>query len=65
MTTNDPRGWLDKAVGACLSILVGAAALFFAVKLIEQIFTALVIMFTIVLIVVVVIAIIRWRSQGW
>jgi hypothetical protein len=57
--------WLDRAVGACLLILVGAAALFFAVKLIEAIFTALLIIVGVMLTIGLGIAVIRARSRGW
>lgn len=39
----EPARWLDRFVGACLTTLVGAAAISIAVHLIEAVWTSLVI----------------------
>jgi hypothetical protein len=60
-----PRSWLDKAVGVCLAILVGAAALFVAVKLIEAIDAALLVIIGVAIFVAVGIGLLRARNRGW
>lgn len=65
MAPSDPRSWLDKAVGACFLLLVGAAAVFIAVKLIEAVITSLLIIIGIGLIVGIGFTILRARNRGW
>lgn len=65
MNGSNPRGWLDRAVGVCFSVLVGAAAVFFAVKLIEAVWTALLVITGIGLVVAAGIAFLRARNRGW
>ena len=65
MAGSDPRNWLDKAVGACLAILVGAVALFVAVKLIEAVAEALLIIVGVLMFVAAGFAILRARNRGW
>ena len=65
MRTGEPSGWLNRAVGACFSILACAAALYFAVHLIEAIAAALVIIVLVGLLIVVPVAILRARNRGW
>ena len=65
MATSDPRSWLDKAVGVCLAVLVGAGALFIAVKLIEAVATALIVIVSVGLFVAFGVAVIRARNRGW
>lgn len=54
---SDPRGWLDRAVGTCLSLLVAALALYVAVALLQAILPWLVGLGLLVALVV------GWR--GW
>ena len=64
MASADPRGLLDKAVGVCLSLLVGAAAVFIAVKLIEAVWTALLVILGVAVFIGLAVAIIRGRTTG-
>ena len=65
VSSSDPRGWLDRAVGTCLSVLLGAAALFIAVKLIEAIWTVLLIIAGVTAFAAATLAIMRARNRGW
>jgi hypothetical protein len=65
MSPSDRRGWLDRAVGVCLTILVGAAAVYIAVRLIEAVWNALLVIVGVLLFVAVGVAIMRSRNQGW
>jgi hypothetical protein len=65
MASFDHRNLLDRAVGVCLTILAGAAALYIAVRLIEAIWVTLLIILAIAGAVAVAIAVIRYRSNGW
>lgn len=65
MAASDPRSWLDRAVGACLSVLVGAAALVVAVRLIESVWVVVVSVAGVVLLVAVLVAVYRARTRGW
>jgi hypothetical protein len=64
MVSFEHRNWLDRAVGVCLTILAGAA-LYLAVRLIEAIWVALLIMLVIGGGIAIAIAVIRYRSSGW
>lgn len=65
MSKADPRSWLDKAVGVCLSVLLGAAAVFIAVKLIEAVWTALLVILSIGTFIAAAVFVLRSRRQGW
>ena len=63
---SNPKSLLDKLVGLCLSMLIGAAAIFIAVKLIEAIWTALLVIVGVGVFVAIAWAILRGRSNsGW
>ncbi len=64
MPGSDPRGLLDKLVGVCLSLLVGAAAIFIAVQLIEAVWTALLVIVGVGAFVFVAVLLLRGRSSG-
>lgn len=61
MRNYDPRTWFDRAVGVCLGILVGAAAVFIAVRLIEAVWSGLLVILGVGTFVVVAVA--TWRSR--
>jgi hypothetical protein len=65
MTGTDPKPFIDKLVGACLSVLVGAAAVFIAVKLVEAVWTALLVILGVGTFIGVSVMVLRGRSQGW
>ncbi|ANQ73237.1 MULTISPECIES: hypothetical protein [Rhodococcus] len=64
MTDANPKSWFDRAISGCLSILVAAIALYFAVALIEAIWPYLVSAFAVASVVVVAIQIIRARREN-
>lgn len=55
----------DRWIGGSIGCLVGAAALFIAVKLIEAVAVALLVIVIVGLFVVIGIAVLRARSHGW
>lgn len=65
MANSDPRSWLDKAVGVCLGILVGAAAIYIAVRLVQAVWTALLVIIGIGLFIGLSVALLRTRGRGW
>jgi hypothetical protein len=65
MSRSDPGTWFDRLVGVCLSLLVAAAAVFIAVKLIEAVWSALLVSLGVGLFVAVAIVVVRSRNQGW
>jgi hypothetical protein len=60
-----PRSLVDRLVGLCFSLLVGAVALYFAVQLIEAIWTALLVILGVCLFIGVAVQVLRSRSNGW
>jgi hypothetical protein len=65
MSAADPRTWLDKVVSACLSLLVGAAAVFIAVQLVEAVWTALLVILGVGVFLAVAGMVLRSRNRGW
>jgi hypothetical protein len=60
-----PSSWLDQLVGVCLSLLVGAAAVFIAVRLILAVWTALLVILGVAAFLAVTVAVLRQRIRGW
>jgi hypothetical protein len=60
-----PRSLVDRLVGLCFSLLVGAAALYFAVQLIEAVWTALLVIVGVGLFIGAAVLVLRSRSNGW
>jgi hypothetical protein len=60
-----PRSLVDRLVGLCFSLLIGAEALYFAVHLIEAVWTELLIIFGIGLFISLAVQVLRSRSNGW
>ncbi|WP_138442999.1 hypothetical protein [Sinomonas susongensis] len=42
MSENDPKSWFDRAIGACMSILLAAIALYCATQVLQAILPFLV-----------------------
>jgi len=61
----NPRGWLDRLVGVCLSILIGATAVFITVRLIEAVWTALLVILLVAGLVALAVVAFRARHGGW
>lgn len=62
--TPDPRSMHDRLVSVCFSLLLGAAALYVAVRLIEAIWSALLVIFGVSLFIVAAVVIVRARSDS-
>lgn len=60
-----PSSWLDQLVGACFSLLVAAVAVYVAVRLIESVWLVLLLVILGVVVVIGLVAALRWRRQGW
>ncbi|MGX7681594.1 hypothetical protein ACSMXN_22140 [Jatrophihabitans sp. DSM 45814] len=54
----------DRLVSVCFSLLLGAAALYVAVRLIEAIWSALLVIFGVSLFIVAAVVIVRARSDS-
>jgi hypothetical protein len=65
MSSSDPRSWPDKVVGLCLALLVGATAIYVAVRLIEAVWAALVLILSVGMFLVVAVVVLRARNQDW
>lgn len=61
----DRRSLLDRLVGTCLSLLVGAAAVYIAVQLVEAVWVVLLVIALVAAVAVVGVAVLRGRSRGW
>ncbi len=60
-----PQSLIDKLVGICLGVLIGGAAIFIAVKLIEAVWTALLMILGIGMFLTIAFVVLRARRQGW
>lgn len=60
-----PQSWLEKAVGVCLSVLVGAAAIYIAVHLIMAVWTTLLVILGVGAVVAAAGYAVHVRRQGW
>lgn len=65
MSSSDSRSLLDRLFGVCLTILLGAAAIYIAVHLIEAVWTALLVMLGVGTFVALAWLFVRSRNQGW
>ena len=63
--TQEPAQWLDRLVGACFSLLLGALALYGAVWLIEGLWMVLLIIVCVGLLLGGAVAVLRARWRGW
>jgi len=60
-----PTSLYDQLVAACFSILTAAIALYVAVRLIELVWVALLLIVLVVGLIVGLVVAVRWRRQGW
>jgi hypothetical protein len=65
MSPSDPQPWLDKLVGTCLSVLVGAVGIYVAVRLIEAVWAVLLVIVGTGVIVAASVSLLRSRNRGW
>lgn len=65
MPGSDPRSWPDQLVGLCFSLLIGAAALYLAVRLIEAVWVTLLVIGSLLLAASLSWLVIRRRRGGW
>jgi len=61
----DHRSWLDRFVGLCITLLVAAAAVYIAVKLIEAVWAALLVIAAVGGFIALAVAILRSQNNGW
>lgn len=60
-----PSSWFDYMVGLCLSLLVAATAVYIAVRLIEAVWTALLLILGIGLFITAGVLVLRSRRNSW
>ncbi len=60
-----PSSWLDRFVGACFGLLAAAVALYVAARLIEMVWVVLLLICIVMAAVIGLVAVMRWRRQGW
>ncbi|MDQ1736454.1 MAG: hypothetical protein QOH56_2705 [Pseudonocardiales bacterium] len=65
MSGSNPGSWPDKLVSLCVTLLIGAVAVFIAVKLIEAVWTALLVMLGVGTFLAVAALLLRNRNRGW
>jgi thiol:disulfide interchange protein len=61
----NPRSWLDQLVGGCFSLLLGAAAIFLAVRLIEAVWVAALTLLGVLGFIALAVLVVRSRRQQW
>lgn len=64
MSTSDPRSWFDRLIGVCLGLLVGAVAVYVAVRLIEAVWTVLLVILGAGALLVLAVGLLRRRDRG-
>jgi hypothetical protein len=65
VTRYEPKSLLDRFVGGCIALLVAALALNLAARLIESIWTALLLMGISIALGAGLVAVLHWRRQSW
>jgi hypothetical protein len=65
MSPYDPRSWLDKLVGACVSVVVCAAAIYIAVRLIQAVAAVLLVIVSVGALLAIAAALVLRRDRGW
>lgn len=65
MSNSDPRSWLDKALGASLSLLACALALYVTVRLIQAVVVPLLVVLGIGAFVAFTVVLLRVKDRRW
>jgi hypothetical protein len=65
MYGSNPRGLMDGLVGLCFGLLLAAIAVHVAVRLIEAVWPALVVILAVALLLAGGVALLRRRDRGW
>lgn len=65
MSSSNPRSWLDGLLGLCLTLLLAAIAVHVAVRLIEAVWPALVLILGIGALLAAGVALLRRGDRGW
>ncbi len=65
MASNHSGSLLDRLVGVCLAVLIGAAAVYVAVRLIEAVAMALLVILAVAGFVAGAVLILRSRGREW
>jgi uncharacterized protein YacL len=60
-----PPSLLGRLVGACISLLVAALAIYVAVHLLESVWPVLAVIGFVVVVIIGLVAAVRRRQQGW
>lgn len=61
----NPRSWVDQVVGGCFSLLLGAAAIYFAVRLVEAVWLVLLVILGVIGLLGMALTVLRGRRQRW
>ncbi len=61
----NPRSWLDQLVGGCFSLLLGAAALYLAVRLVQAVWVTALTILGVIGFLAVGVLVLRSRRQQW
>lgn len=61
----NPRSWLDQLVGGCFSLLLGAAALYLAVRLVQAVWVTALTMLGVTGFIAIGVLVLRSRRQQW
>ena len=65
MSSSNPRSWLDGLVGLCFTLLLAAIAVHVAVRLLEAVWPALLLILGVGLLLVGAVTLLRRRDRGW
>jgi uncharacterized membrane protein len=65
MSPSDPRPWIDRLVSVCLSVLVGAVAIYVAVRLVEAVWAVLLVIVGASAMIAASASLLRRRNRDW
>jgi hypothetical protein len=65
MSSFDPRSWLQGLVGACVSVLIAAAAIYVAVRLIQAVAVVMLVILGVAGCIAVFVAWLLRHERGW
>lgn len=65
MPSVGPRSFFEELVGGCYKLLVGAAALYLAVRLIEAVWAVALTILGVTGFITVTVMVLRGRRRGW
>lgn len=65
MSNYDPRSLVDRIVGVCLSLLVGAVAVYIAVRLLQAVWVVLLVIVCVGIFLSLAVTLLRRRQRRW